>query len=409
MKLSVVCKLALQLQIACVFGVFLTVSPFAGKSLESFSQARNETGRAQENRLVAHEWGTFTTIAGEEGSALEWRPLHGASDLPTFVYQLNKPDRKGLRHTYAGKYSLEALVRMETPVIYFYADRETIVSAKVNFPSGKITEWFPQARFVNSGIDWGRFTVLPNATTELPVEKAASHYYPARETDAALLRVCGDKQTQYEKFLFYRGVGNFQPPVSVKLEGEHLSLKNLSSEKIAEAIVFANDQGKKAFQVFDLRDNQASVDLSALNQNSNSIGQTLEAMLIAQGLFEKEAKAMIKTWRNSWFEEGLRVFYLLPRKITDTVLPLQIEPQPQELVRVLVCRSEIITPAMEKSLQESVRQLQSTSPEERRAAEENIHKYGRFAEPVLKRVLQKSNDATIRTQISRLILASNKP
>jgi hypothetical protein len=41
------------------------------------------------NDLVVHEWGTFTSIAGRNGTAVDWRPLDGASDLPKFVY--NRP------------------------------------------------------------------------------------------------------------------------------------------------------------------------------------------------------------------------------------------------------------------------------------------------------------------------------
>src|SRR4030095_4322397 len=43
---------------------------------------------SNENRLVVHEWGTFTSIAGKDGFALEWRPLNGSSDLPKFVHSL---------------------------------------------------------------------------------------------------------------------------------------------------------------------------------------------------------------------------------------------------------------------------------------------------------------------------------
>ena len=42
--------------------------------------------------LVVHEWGTFTSIAGPDGQAVQWRPLTGPSDLPCFVTLLN-PDQ----------------------------------------------------------------------------------------------------------------------------------------------------------------------------------------------------------------------------------------------------------------------------------------------------------------------------
>ena len=37
---------------------------------------------------------------------------------------------------------------------------------------------------------------------------------------------------------------------------------------------------------------------------------------------------MVETWRDSWFEDGARLFYLLPRSAVDVVLPLQIDPRP---------------------------------------------------------------------------------
>ena len=39
--------------------------------------------------LVVHEWGTFTSIAGVDGAAIQWRPLSGPSDLPCFVRGLS--------------------------------------------------------------------------------------------------------------------------------------------------------------------------------------------------------------------------------------------------------------------------------------------------------------------------------
>src|SRR5438477_5761205 len=84
--------------------------------------------------LVVHEWGTFTSIAGKDGVALEWRPLNGSIDLPKFVHTMQQ-EGLGLRHSQT-KAELTALVRMETPVLYFYSRREMNVSAEVNFPKG---------------------------------------------------------------------------------------------------------------------------------------------------------------------------------------------------------------------------------------------------------------------------------
>src|SRR5882672_5411837 len=88
-----------------------------------------------DNHLVVHEWGTFTSIAGKDGTALEWRPLAGTNDLPEFVYEFNGiPNASGLRHGNCPKCDLTGLIRLETPVLYFYADRAMDVSVRVGFP-----------------------------------------------------------------------------------------------------------------------------------------------------------------------------------------------------------------------------------------------------------------------------------
>src|ERR1043166_8481399 len=44
-----------------------------------------------------------------------------------------------------GKGGMVTLQRMETPVIYFYADERQMLDVQVDFPQGQITEWYPQA------------------------------------------------------------------------------------------------------------------------------------------------------------------------------------------------------------------------------------------------------------------------
>src|SRR5271157_2197621 len=65
--------------------------------------------------LTVHEWGTFTSVAGEDGAAVSWDALGCKNDLPGFV---NDYGYRGL------KWRLQGTVRMETPVLYFYSSRE---------------------------------------------------------------------------------------------------------------------------------------------------------------------------------------------------------------------------------------------------------------------------------------------
>jgi len=389
---------ALRITTACVPALAIIV--FVGVRLSARHTPAKVVDSAQAN-LIVHEWGTFTSIAGKDGVALEWRPLNGPTDLPKFVHTIQEGSA-GLRDA-TPKADLTAAVRMETPVIYFYSHNEMDVSLKVDFPKGKITEWYPQARIVRTGINWGRFKVMPGAALNLPAEYSPSHYFAARETDSAPIQVCSTdgKPGQQEKFLFYRGVGTFDLPLSVKLDGDKVLLKNLSKSEIAQILVFENRGGKIGYRVLNAFNGETAIERPATDQDIDLVIRDLRQTLVASGLYEKEADAMIKTWRTSWFEEGLRVFYVLPREITDTVLPIDIDPKPSQLVRVLVGRAEVITPEMEKSVQQQVRML--GDPKVREQAMIEIRKYGRFSEPILKGLLVTERDPVVRERITQLI------
>src|SRR5689334_13205271 len=90
--------------------------------------------------FVAHEWGTFTSVQGADGVQLWWAPLI-KTDLPSFVYSADRSE--GAVPVSSGeRKSTSALVRMETPVIYFYSSSERAVDVRVVFPMGRITEWY---------------------------------------------------------------------------------------------------------------------------------------------------------------------------------------------------------------------------------------------------------------------------
>jgi hypothetical protein len=118
-------------------------------------------------------------------------------------------------------------------------------------------------------------------------------------------------------------------------------------------------------------------------------------MLIGQGLYGKEAKAMIKTWQDSWFEEGLRVYYLVPRKTVDMLLPLSIHPRPHEITRVFVGRAEIITPEIEQKIQNAARRYIAGTGEERAEALKTVKEYGRFSEPILREMMMRESNSNL--------------
>jgi hypothetical protein len=391
------------------FHSLIVLTLIALLSSQTVSQNQDETRAAfyPTNRLIVHEWGTFTSIADRDGAGVEWRALGGASDLPSFVYAASAASPgKGLRHGRSLKSDAQARVRMETPVLYFYADQEIDVSVKVDFPQGKITEWYPQARTVSGGIDWGRIKVMPGTDVSLPVESAESHYYPARETEAAPVRVCGfdnGQTNQFEKFLFYRGVGTFNLPLSALVRGDRVIVKNLGRKLIPQFILFENRDGKIGYRIHDMFRGEVELERPQLDRSLAALESDLEIILVGRGLYEKEARAMIKTWRDSWFEEGLRVFYIVPRKTTDSILPIAIEPRPSELTRVMVGRLEVVTPETEATLRQQIARLADTHSGIEAAALSITGKHGRFSEPILKGLLKSEKDRIVKTRIEKLI------
>lgn len=334
-------------------------------------------GDGDDPGFTVHEWGTFTSLTGDDSFQLEWRPLVGPNDLPPFVYG----SRNALRVEDQGKGGY-ATVRMKTPVIYFYSDREREVSAKVLFPKGRITEWYPKAKPVTRGYDWGKIQLLPGSKARLPHDGKPNHYYPAREVDAATLRVGGE----VEKFLFYRGIGHFGLPLKARRHTDDTVVLVTAGEPLRNVVLFENRGGQIGFTVVDSLTDKALVQRPLLNQTMSGIRAELERLLVNEGLYPKEAAAMLETWKDTWFEEGLRAFYLVPRKATDELLPLTIAPAPTACVRVLVGRAEILTPAFEAKVEGVVDRLNSDDIAARQAAVADLKKLGRFAHPVLQRL-----------------------
>ena len=393
---------------------------------------------------VAHEWGTFTSVQGADGIQLEWNPFV-ISDLPKFVYDRNRPHANAKVGNLAlppVKLGFTTLQRMETPVIYFYSGQEQTVNVTVDFPQGIVTEWYPQLApaikikpevmaLGPKTIRWDNVHVLPSKQNgvlagDLPIETSGSHYYAARETDADFLRVgVGGKSStpeETEKFLFYRGVGNFRAPLTVtqSSDGESVTLKNAGSEELRHLFIYRVHQGQGKFLYVkrlapggdETVKIHAERNLSSLSTLRADIARHLEQALVKEGLYEREASAMVKTWDDSWFaEEGLRVLYTLPSSWTDRILPLTLKPKPREVVRVMVGRAELITPAMEWSLMKQVVRYSDRDESIRARAVEDTRNLGlgRFLEPATRRLNGKMSGREFSQVSWDLVNAASKP
>jgi len=369
---------------------FLAFFALLGCCFAISSHLLGKDARPVYSSFTAHEWGTFTSIAGNDGRAVEWSPLTGSTDLPAFVEHFRDPGFKlGLRGT----------VRMETPVLYFYSSKEETVSVSVAFSKGVITEWYPHASRVeptgnlygevlhkvgaSGGIAWDSVTIVPSGRPEFPGGDGNNHYFAARMTSSTPLRVKTPAGEQQEKFLFYRGVSTFSVPLSATLDpAGSLLLKNRGDQEIPTTILFERRGQKVGYRIGGPLQHEAILDPPELNSSVDDLGRDLEAILVNQGLYQDEAHGMVETWRNSWFEEGSRLLYIVPTPFVNGMLPLSINPAPAQAVRVFVGRLEIVTPATGKEVEAALAAQDITT----------LKAYGRFLEPILATMIQREKN-----------------
>ncbi len=294
--------------------------------------------------------GDFHVRGGGRWRSGPWNALTGPPELPCFV-------RVGPVY----KTLISDLARMETPVLYFYSARPAKLSVDVQFPLGKITEWYPDASSAsNAGggghLHYDSVELMPAPDPAFPTAKGESRYFAARNTDATPLKI----GNQVEKMIFYRGVGGFAIPLRPAFTQDgKIALRNVSQDRIPIVILFENRGGKVGYLValrpISWKEQSAFDSPEQPERATAAVKDAIVKALIARGgLYPKEAQAMLDTWQDSWFEEGMRVIYILPQRLVDAVLPLTIQPAPAETTRAFVGRIEMVSPAIKQDIRAAV-------------------------------------------------------
>ncbi len=371
----------------------------------------------------AHEWGTFTSLVGSDGITQNGM-YHEDEALPSFVHgfgelrnELPAPiPNPGTGHhppcQDKGCFDLGFLNRniitqkMETPVIYFYSDQERNVEVNVRFPEGVITETFPgpvrtspmagDIKTIANGDTTFSVKVLATQTGAVPYVDANNIYAHARNVGSNLLVSGAEK----EKFIFYRGIGRFQPRLMITSQNGGLTLRaptgflpqaaflvhvdEYGRGQMLKLSPFNLQHGTEKFvspaTIADLKSHDLALHTTKSIYAGDDALQTLTDSLVQSGLRKDEALAMVNTWKNGYLKvPGLRLLYILPKNEVEQVLPLQITPAPEMLVRSFVGRIEILLDTEEQKILEAVLESPSTYRPEI---------LGRFAEPILRRVFE---------------------
>jgi hypothetical protein len=392
------------------------------------------------NDLTVHEWGTFLGMSGSDGTALDGM-YHEEHALPSFVHTRS---RDQLRLPWA-------FLKGETPVIYFYTERPMQVRIGVGFPQGIWTQWYPQAALVRPSLvqqakvpdrlQGGRICwfaeLIPasevaveraskrpaaqaGARPELPPTPSDALWNHARQVDAAFVKTVDDTQGQpraeYERFLFYRGLGQARLPL--RSNARHGGTLSLDREPalgggVRHVFVLRVENGRGVYQYHPaLRPGEELTGVIPVLDKSlplpdftKTVAAAVAARLTESGLYPKEAQAMVNTWSKSYFQtEGIRVLFVLPQSWTDTFIPITIEPRPRQVVRVMVGRLELLSRNRERLAETAINELAGPDPIKRQQAFEFLLAQGRYVEPIVRRILKTTQDDGVRTVCRRLLL-----
>ena len=346
------------------------------------------------DKLVVHEWGTFTSLQNGNGI-----PIGGINiddePLPPFVHNLNpfvliQPHAVS-RYMSKGAPERHPFVtlRLETPVIYFHPPRGQTepfhVDVDVAMHGGWLTEFYPDALPEAPGLKEGRFDFGPITDTTIgrlawhrltvgateTGPDTSSHVWLApRNVEAAPVKAAGGEA---ERYLFYRGVGNFSAPLSIStdLKQDRLNVRGRFQEvlnpresaKIGRIwLVHVRRDGSSAYRSIgpvavtsDTTKSIAEMPASFADKdfslgNLANLRDELHTALVKEGLYADEATALVETWSHAYFKSaGLRVFFLVPRVWTDHYLSLSIST-PADIARVMVGRIELVSPEQRETL-----------------------------------------------------------
>lgn len=369
------------------------------------------------NPFVVHEWGTFTSVQASDGTMMAGLH-HEEEPLPAFVYGR---DPLSMSKNMEG---IPAAVtqKMETPVVYFYGQPDSAeIRLEVDFPDGIISQWYPDATsfapeignlsggFSRGSMAWD-LTLLDSEPRLEPVAPD-DIWAPSRQVAARPIRIGEDE----ERFVFYRGLGDFELPIRVTADSTGSVTITNESDTAVPAFFFLNSHAEGAYvqSLGGLEPGESTTSMPSpkeLNMEDfvDHAAELVADELIASGLYEDEAWAMVNTWRYSYFQaEGQRVLYVLPREWTDTLLPMRLDPEPDELVRTLVGRIDVLTPQSELEALDLVRL--SLDENDYPQWHEITETFGRFAEPRLRRALQQTQDAALEGHIQMMIGELSSP
>ncbi len=276
------------------------------------------------NITRAAEWGVFEQYLGTGVISLD------PDEIPEFVHCTPKvaEHRKRFQKGYK--------VFAKKPIVYFYGEGGGEVRIDVEAPHGELLYYWPEARCTDSGmLSWSvqLHDVVPEkrCVPSIPTGDPAHWFYRLRESNALWVE-SGD---EIERFLFY--------------EYDFARMDLLCDHLEREAVDWCS--GFPMHDVFVLKG--AGHRLRWLDCGGIAAGSTLELAdlelggnvfsargeltraLRAAGLSHEESRHLLEAWSPWLFSRSeRRLVGILDRAHYDELLPLRLDPEPDELIRV---------------------------------------------------------------------------
>jgi len=249
----------------------------------------------------------------------------------------------------------------------------------------KIDDIAPKDGFLN----W-RDLELDPAVTGFPA--APAWWTRARDVDAAAV-IAGD---QKDRFIYYDALGEYAPKLAADWTKTGVKLRNDSSDDFAAVM---------AVRVKDGVCSSATARLAQGGSAELALTKGLPDLAAAlAGLYKKEAAALVEIWNDEFFKtDGVRLLAVLARDVYDRLLPVDISPKPDELVRVLILHLECLDDDRVATIKAWIEDLASGEIETRDVAARKLRELGPLAEPMIRAAAEKTTDAEARARLTELL------
>jgi len=362
--------------------------------------------------LEVHQWGTFTVFQDSTGTVVQG-VQRAEEALPSFVHLRSLgPSGSGAAETLPAGVTF----KLHSPLFFMHSNVPKTVQIQASFPLGIFSAYWPAAGAVSPAIGaiktlsggkltWPAVALIPGGTGG-PKVTDKSFWHDLRQSDATPIKVAKESAA----FAFYQGLGS-QPPmvkaVSVKTgssDKPDLHVTNNTGATITAAwYIHVHSGGGMFTHMFEIPNGVTKVGGITPKENnailfSQGGAKVMQTAMVAHGLTEAEAKAVVASWAHNYFKTpGRRLLYIAPPSWVATHLPTAITPKPAKHVRLMIGRIEVISAVEEAAIITDVKASAQTG------SLQLVADLGIFAEPKLRRAAQLLPAGAAKTHCQKLI------